>query len=136
MVNYEWLNDWSRPPLDDLSNVRKVKACNLLRHQLDSLLLELPSTLEQLDIDTFEVLQGDVIKLKIDSLLKLAIEEIIVVEPHPTEEGWDAAILGAMAFIRVVAPDLQAVYLGEHLNSSQASLLTRLILSGDRWSSY
>ena len=115
LIDYASVYDWSKPlSIVELSKVRRIKICGLRRVRLAELLSALPSALEQLDIDTqFELLRGSVTRLDFTSLRKLSIEAFQTVEP--TETGEDLEIRGGMAIVRLEAPSLREIYLGEHL---------------------
>lgn len=114
LIDYASLKDWSRPmSSDELSNVMRIKICGLRRRQLTDLLLSNLSELQILDIDTFELLRGKPIRLEFASLRRLAIEAFKVVEPN--ENGEDREVPGGMSVVRLEAPNLGKVYLGEHL---------------------
>ena len=114
VIDYASVYDWSKPlNIVELSKVRRIKICGLRRVRLAELLPALPSALEQLDIDTFSLFRGKAIRLEFVSLRTLSIEAFKTVEP--TETGEDLEIPGGMAIVRLEAPSLREIYLGEHL---------------------
>lgn len=119
VIDYDSVCDWFEPlSSDELSGIRRIKICGLARKQLTALLANLPRQLQQLDIDTqFELLRGTATRLESASLRILSIEEFRVVEPDAF--GEDLQIPEGRAILCLTAPDLKAVYLGEHLESFQ-----------------